>query len=214
MIRFKNVSKFYYSKGMWSLTDSKLNLEFEVGGIRCDLSESGKREHDSGSMFSLDSTKKGELYINEPRNQSLSQPADFEGTEKYISNILKGFNQSTAMPSIRTWVILRINGYKETESKKVSDYRAGGTRQLCKIVSKLSGQKRKFPSPERAGLPPWWWPDEPTETWTIANQRRIVQLLSEISKDKLIIVIFTTTISSRRLRNPNQDAWRKVVEDD
>ncbi|MCC2865391.1 ATP-binding cassette domain-containing protein [Anaerovorax odorimutans] len=196
MIRLKNVSKFYYSKGMIASGFSKVNLEFEVGEFVVITGESGSGKTTLLNVISgLDSYEEGELYIN-GRETSHYLAADFEEyRKKYIGNIFQNFNlinSYTVYQNVE--LILRINGYKKSQIKeKVPAIieRVGLTEYTKTKVSKLSGGQKQRVSIARALAKDTSVvvADEPTGNLDSKSAEGIVQLLSEISKDKLVIVV-------------------------
>ncbi|MBQ4595995.1 MAG: ATP-binding cassette domain-containing protein, partial [Firmicutes bacterium] len=65
MIRLKNVSKYYYSKGMISRGISRINLDFNTGEFVVITGESGSGKTTLLNVISgLDSYEEGEMYIN------------------------------------------------------------------------------------------------------------------------------------------------------
>lgn len=196
MIRLKNVSKFYYSKGMIASGFSKVNLEFEVGEFVVITGESGSGKTTLLNVISgLDSYEEGELYIN-GRETSHYLAADFEEyRKKYIGNIFQNFNlinSYTVYQNVE--LILRINGYKKSQIKeKVPAIieRVGLTEYTKTKVSKLSGGQKQRVSIARALAKDTSVvvADEPTGNLDSKSAEGIVQLLSEISQDKLVIVV-------------------------
>ena len=120
MIQLKNVSKFYYSKGMIASGISKVNLELGIGEFVVITGESGSGKTTLLNVISgLDSYEEGEMYID-GKETSHYLASDFEDyRKKYIGNIFQSFNlvnSYTVYQNIE--LILRINGYKRTEMKK------------------------------------------------------------------------------------------------
>ena len=93
MIELKNVSKFYYSKGMITSGFSRVNLTLDVGEFVVITGESGSGKSTLLNVISgLDSYEEGEMYI-EGKETSHYLAADFEEyRKKYIGNIFQNFN--------------------------------------------------------------------------------------------------------------------------
>lgn len=196
LIELKNVSKFYYSKGMISSGFSRVNLKFDVGEFVVITGESGSGKTTLLNVISgLDSYEEGELYI-EGKETSHYLASDFEEyRKKYIGNIFQNFNLVSSYTVYQNVeLILRINGYKKDEiRKKVPDIikRVGLSKYAKTKVSKLSGGQKQRVSIARALAKDTAIvvADEPTGNLDSKSAQGIVELLSEISKDKLVIVV-------------------------
>ena len=196
MIQLRNVSKFYYSKGMIASGISRVNLDLDLGEFVVITGESGSGKSTLLNVISgLDSYEEGEMYIN-GEETSHYVAADFEEyRKKYIGNIFQNFNlvnSYTVYQNIE--LILRINGYHKTEIRRRVDEiidRVGLSAFRRTKVSKLSGGQRQRVSIARALAKDTdiIVADEPTGNLDSESAAGIVQLLSEISKDKLVIVV-------------------------
>ena len=196
MIQLRNVSKFYYSKGMIASGISRVNLDLDLGEFVVITGESGSGKSTLLNVISgLDSYEEGEMYIN-GEETSHYVAADFEEyRKKYIGNIFQSFNlvnSYTVYQNIE--LILRINGYHKTEIRRRVDEiidRVGLSAFRRTKVSKLSGGQRQRVSIARALAKDTdiIVADEPTGNLDSESAAGIVQLLSEISRDKLVIVV-------------------------
>ena len=196
MIQLKNVSKYYYSKGMIASGISKVNLTLDTGEFVVITGESGSGKSTLLNVISgLDSYEDGDMYINgEETSHYLA--ADFEEyRKKYIGNIFQNFNlvnSYTVYQNVE--LILLINGYKKAEIKKrIADIldRVGLSEFASTKVSKLSGGQKQRVSIARALAKDTEIivADEPTGNLDSKSAEGIAELLSEISKDKLVIVV-------------------------
>lgn len=196
MIQLRSVSKFYYSKGMIASGISKVNLDFDLGEFVVITGESGSGKSTLLNVISgLDSYEEGEMYIN-GQETSHYLAADFEEyRKKYIGNIFQNFNlvnSYTVYQNIE--LILRINGYRREEIRRRVDEiieRVGLTAFSRTKVSKLSGGQRQRVSIARALAKDTdiIVADEPTGNLDSESAMGIVSLLSEISHDKLVVVV-------------------------
>ena len=196
MIQLKNVSKFYYSKGMIASGISKVNLTLDKGEFVVITGESGSGKSTLLNVISgLDSYEDGEMYIN-GQETSHYLATDFEEyRKKYIGNIFQNFNlvnSYTVYQNVE--LILLINGYKGAEIKKrVSDIlQRVGMEEFAKTkVSKLSGGQKQRVAIARALAKDTEIivADEPTGNLDSASAEGIAKLLSEIAKDKLVVVV-------------------------
>ena len=196
MIQLKNVSKFYYSKGMIASGISKVNLTLDKGEFVVITGESGSGKSTLLNVISgLDSYEEGEMYID-GKETSHYLASDFEEyRKKYIGNIFQHFNlvnSYTVYQNVE--LILRINGYSKADTKKrVTEIlqRVGLSAYAKTKVSKLSGGQKQRVSIARALAKDTdiIVADEPTGNLDSASAAGIVELLSAISRDKLVIVV-------------------------
>lgn len=148
LIQLKNVSKFYYSKGMIASGFSRVNLRFDVGEFVVITGESGSGKTTLLNVISgLDSYEEGELYI-EGKETSHYLASDFEAyRKKYIGNIFQNFNlvnSYTVYQNVE--LILRVNGCKKAEIKRKVPAilkRVGLSKYAKTKVSKLSGGQKQ-----------------------------------------------------------------------
>ena len=196
MIQLKNVSKYYYSKGMISSGISKVDLTLEIGEFVVITGESGSGKTTLLNVISgLDSYEEGEMYIDGTET-SHYRASDFEDYRKrYIGNIFQHYNlvnSYTVYQNIE--LILLINGYSRDEIKRrVPDIikRVGLESHAGTKVSKLSGGQKQRVSIARALAKDTdiIVADEPTGNLDSVSAEGIVELLSEIAHDKLVIVV-------------------------
>ena len=148
MLELKNVSKFYYSKGIIATGFSKVSLKFEPGEFVAITGESGSGKSTLLNVISgLDSYEEGEMYINGEETSHYTEK-DYEVyRRKYIGNIFQNFNlvnSYTVYQNIE--LIMLINGKTKKEVKeivlelikKVDLYKYRNTK-----VSKLSGGQKQ-----------------------------------------------------------------------
>lgn len=196
LIELKNVSKFYYSKGIIASGFSRVNLSFDVGEFVVITGESGSGKTTLLNVISgLDSYEEGEMYI-EGKETSHYFASDFENyRKKYIGNIFQNFNlvgSYTVYQNVE--LILRINGYSKEEMKEKIDSileRVGMSEYSKTKVSKLSGGQKQRVAIARALAKDTAIvvADEPTGNLDSESAEGIVKLLREISRDKLVIVV-------------------------
>ena len=196
MIQLRGVSKFYYSKGMIASGISRVNLELDLGEFVVITGESGSGKSTLLNVISgLDSYEEGEMYID-GRETSHYLASDFEEyRKKYIGNIFQNYNlvnSYTVYQNIE--LILLINGYPSDVVRRRTDEiieRVGLSAFRRTKVSKLSGGQRQRVSIARALAKDTdiIVADEPTGNLDSESAEGIVKLLSEISHDKLVIVV-------------------------
>ena len=196
MLKLKNVSKFYYSKGVIASGFNKVSIEFKIGEFVAIVGESGSGKSTLLNVISgLDSYEEGEMYIN-GEETSHYRESDFEDyRKKYVSNIFQNFNlvnSYTVYQNIE--LVMLLNGYKRKEIKtKVLELidKVGLKKYRKTKVSKLSGGQKQRVAIARALAKetPIIVADEPTGNLDSKSAKGIISLLKEISKDKLVIVV-------------------------
>lgn len=196
IIKLKNVSKFYYSKGVIASGFSKINLSFDMGEFVAITGESGSGKSTLLNVISgLDSYEEGEMYINGEETSHYTEK-DFEDyRRKYVGNIFQNFNlvnSYTVYQNIELVLLLNGKSKKQVKKevieliKKVDLYKFRNTK-----VSKLSGGQKQRVAIARALAKdtPIIIADEPTGNLDSKSAKTVIRLLSEISKYKLVIVV-------------------------
>lgn len=196
MLKLKNISKFYYSKGIIASGFNKINVEFKLGEFVAIVGESGSGKSTLLNVISgLDSYEEGEMYIN-GEETSHYRECDFEEyRKKYVSNIFQDFNlvnSYTVYQNIE--LVMLLNGYKRKIVKnKVLELidKVGLKKYKRTKVSKLSGGQKQRVAIARALAKetPIIVADEPTGNLDSKAAKSIINLLKEVSKDKLVIVV-------------------------
>ena len=196
MLKLENVSKFYYNKGIIASGFTKVNLELKIGEFVAITGESGSGKSTLLNVISgLDSYEEGEMYIDGKETSHYSEK-DFEDyRRKYIGNIFQNFNlvnSYTVYQNIE--LVLLLNGEKKKNIKpkvlelikNVGLYKFRNTK-----VSKLSGGQKQRVGIARALAKdtPIIIADEPTGNLDKKSADEIIKLLSQISKDKLVIIV-------------------------
>ncbi len=196
MLELKNVSKFYYKKGMITTGFSKVNLKFDMGEFIAITGESGSGKSTLLNVISgLDSYEEGEMYINGEETSYYSEKDYEKYRKKYIGNIFQNFNlvnSYTVYQNIE--LIYLINGFKAKEVKsKVLDLikQVDLYKYRNRKVSKLSGGQKQRVAIARALAQntPIILADEPTGNLDKKSSENVLELLHEISKDKLVIIV-------------------------
>ena len=196
MIKLKNVSKFYYSKGIIASGITRINLDLDVGEFVVITGESGSGKSTLLNVISgLDTYEEGEMYI-EGKETSHYTATDFEGyRQKYISSIFQSFNLVSSYTVYQNVALaMQIDGRPSAEIKaKVPAIieKVGLSAYKNRKVSKLSGGQKQRVAIARALAKETkiLVADEPTGNLDSASAAGIVDLLTGISKDKLVIVV-------------------------
>lgn len=196
MIQLKNVSKFYYNKGVIASGFSKVNLTFKVGEFVAITGESGSGKSTLLNVISgLDSYEEGEMYIN-GLETSHYLPKDWEEyRRKYIGNIYQNFNLVNSYTVYQNIdLVLSLNGMKRKDRKnKIISLlkRVDMLSYKNTKVSKLSGGQKQRVAIARALAKdvPIIIADEPTGNLDKKSAIKVIELLREISSDKLVIIV-------------------------
>ena len=196
MIRLKNVSKFYYSKGIVASGISRVNLDLDVGEFVVITGESGSGKSTLLNVISgLDTYEEGEMYI-EGRETSHYTAADFESyRQKYISCIFQNYNLVSSYTVYQNIALaMQIDGYDASEIRKrvheIID-KVGLSEFSNRKASRLSGGQKQRVAIARALAKNTaiLVADEPTGNLDSASAEGIVELLTEIAADKLVVVV-------------------------
>lgn len=196
MLKLKDVSKFYYNKGLIATGFTKINLELKMGEFVVITGESGSGKSTLLNVLSgLDSYEEGEMYINGEETSHYTEK-DFEDyRRKYIANIFQSFNlvnSYTVYQNVE--LVMLLNGYKKKQVKqKVLDMieKVGLTEFKNTKVSKLSGGQKQRVAIARAMIKetPIIVADEPTGNLDSASSKDVIELLKKVAKDRLVIVV-------------------------
>lgn len=196
MLKLKNLSKFYYSKGIIASGLNRVNLELFPGEFVVITGESGSGKSTLINVISgLDSYEEGEMYID-GKETSHYTVNDFENYRRsYIANIFQSFNlvsSYTVFQNVELVLLVEGKNRKDVKDKVdaiidkvgLSDYR--NTK-----VSKLSGGQKQRVAIARALAKetPIIVADEPTGNLDSKSALGIVELLKDVAEDHLVIVV-------------------------
>ncbi|MBQ3297877.1 MAG: ABC transporter ATP-binding protein [Bacilli bacterium] len=196
MIRLKNVSKFYYNKGVIASGFTKVNLEFNIGEFVAITGESGSGKSTLLNVISgLDTYEEGEMYID-GKETSHYLEKDWEAyRRKNIGNIYQNFNLVNSYTVYQNIdLALSLNGIKHRDRKKrILELlgRVDMLRYKNTKVSKLSGGQKQRVAIARALAKdiPVIIADEPTGNLDKRSAENIIKLLREVASDKLVIIV-------------------------
>lgn len=196
MLKLKDVSKFYYNKGVIASGFNRVSTEFNIGEFVVITGESGSGKSTLLNVVSgLDTYEEGEMYINGAETSHYGEGEFEDYRKKYIGNIFQNFNlvnSYTVYQNVE--LILLINGYKKREIKEkvlailkqVDLYKFRKTK-----VSKLSGGQKQRVAIARvlAKESPIIVADEPTGSLDSRSAASVLETLSKIAQDKLVIIV-------------------------
>lgn len=196
MIKLQNVSKYYYQKGMISSGINNVDLAFSLGEFVAITGESGSGKSTLLNVIAgLDTYEEGEMYVNGEETSYFSSVEIENYRKKYIGNIFQSFNLVNSYSVYKNVeLVLLLRGKKKRDVKKfilqIIDY-VGLTKFKRTKVSKLSGgQKQRVAIARVLAMDvPIILADEPTGNLDETSANEIIQLLNNIAKDKLVIVV-------------------------
>ena len=221
MIELKNVNKFYNSNGVTNLGLRNINLEFNKNEIVAITGDSGSGKSTLLNVITkIDTFDDGEIYYkgNETSYFSISDMDDFRKNK--VGFIFQNYNiidSYTVLENVMVPLLLR--GFSKSEAsvkaKNLID-KVGLTNRIKNRGSKLSGGEKQRCVIARALASDCeiLACDEPTGNLDSKTGKEIIDLIKEISKDKLVLIVthdysLVEAIATRKIRISDGE----VVED-
>ncbi len=195
LIELKGIGKIYVSENNVSVGIRGVDLSFERGEFVAITGKSGSGKSTLLNVISgMDSYEEGELYIDgEPTSHYLQSDWE-EYREKYISFIFQDYNiieSFTVLENVEL-ALMHIEDENLRREKALELLaRVGLSSHLKQKGSKLSGGQKQRTVIARALAKdsPIILADEPTGNLDSSTSKEIIELLREVSKDKLLIVV-------------------------
>ena len=216
----KDVGKIYVSDGNVTVGIRGVNLAFDQGEFVAVTGKSGSGKSTLLNVISgMDSYEEGELYIDGQPTSHYVQ-SDFEAyREKYISFIFQDYNiieSFTVLQNVEL-ALMGIENRKERRKKALELIeRVGLTSHINHKGSKLSGGQKQRTVIARALAKdsPIILADEPTGNLDSKTSEEIIELLREVSRDKLLIMVTHNFEEVRKYATRHVRIFDGVVESD
>ena len=196
MIKLANLSKYYYSGNTVALGLRKVNLEFGEKEFVVITGESGSGKTTLLSTISgLLPYEEGELYV-EGKPTSHFEDDDWENYRKeHIAFVFQNYNlidSYTVLENVMT--VLLIQGIHKKAAKATAlEYleKVGLTDYITHHASELSsGQKQRLSIARAlAKNTKIIVADEPTGNLDAENGKQVMELLSKLAEDRLVLVV-------------------------
>ncbi len=195
LLTLKDIGKIYVSDGNVAVGIRGVNLSFDRGEFVAITGKSGSGKSTLLNVISgMDSYEEGELYIEGETTSHFLQPEWEEYRQKYISFIFQDYNiieSFTVLQNVEL-ALMHIADKRERRRRAMELIRKVGlTNHIKHKGSKLSGGQKQRTVIARALAKdsPIILADEPTGNLDSATSAEIIQLLREVSRDKLLIMV-------------------------
>ena len=195
LLKLEDIGKIYVNEGNVTVGIRGVNLEFNKGEFVAVTGESGSGKSTLLNVISgMDGYEEGEMYIQgEPTSHYIQSDYE-EYRNKYISFIFQDYNiiESFSVLENVELALMNIENTKERRQRALDLIkRVGLLPWINHKGSKLSGGQKQRTVIARALAKdsPIILADEPTGNLDSVTSKQIIDLLKEISKDKLLIVV-------------------------
>ncbi len=195
LLSLKDIGKIYVSEGNVSVGIRGVNLTFDKGEFVAVTGKSGSGKSTLLNVISgMDTYEEGEMYVDGEPTSHFLQPEWEEYREDYISFIFQDYNiieSFTVLQNVEL-ALMNIDDRKERRKRALELIdRVGLSSHIKHKGSKLSGGQKQRTVIARALAKdsPIILADEPTGNLDSVSSKEIIELLKEVSKDKLLIVV-------------------------
>ncbi len=195
LLKLSGIGKIYYSEGNVAVGIRGVDLSFERGEFVAVTGASGSGKSTLLNVISgMDSYEEGELYIEDAPTSHFLESDWEEYRSKYISFIFQDYNileSYTVLQNVEL-ALMHIKNRRERRKRAIELLsRVGMEKHLRQKGSKLSGGQKQRTVIARALAKdsPIILADEPTGNLDEATSKEIIELLREVSEDKLLIVV-------------------------
>ncbi len=195
LLKLKDIGKIYVSEGNVAVGIRGVNLSFDRGEFVAVTGQSGSGKSTLLNVISgMDSYEEGEMYIEGAPTSHYMQSDWEEYRKQYISFIFQDYNiidSFTVLQNVEL-ALMHIEDKTERRERAMELIRRVGLESHIKHKgSKLSGGQKQRTVIARALAKdsPIILADEPTGNLDSATSAEIIELLREVSRDKLLIVV-------------------------
>ena len=194
-LKLNNIGKIYVSEGNVAVGIRGVNLSFELGEFVAITGASGSGKSTLLNVLSgMDTYEEGELFIEGKSTSHYLQPDWEEYRQKYISFIFQDYNiidSFTVLQNVEL-ALMTIADPVERRRRAIELIERVGLKSHMKHKgSQLSGGQKQRTVIARALAKdsPIILADEPTGNLDSETSKEIVELLREVSKNKLLIMV-------------------------
>ena len=195
LLTLKDIGKIYVSEGNVAVGIRGVNLSFDRGEFVAITGKSGSGKSTLLNVISgMDTYEEGDLLIEGQSTSHYLQPDWEDYRQKYISFIFQDYNiieSYTVLQNVEL-ALMHIADRRERRRRAVELLtRVGMKSHLHQKGSKLSGGQKQRTVIARALAKdsPIILADEPTGNLDSVTSEEIIQLLREVSRDKLLIIV-------------------------
>lgn len=195
LLELKNIGKIYVSNNNVAVGIRGVNLSFESGEFVAITGKSGSGKSTLLNVISgMDTYEEGELLIEGATTSHYIQSDWEEYRQKYISFIFQDYNIIDNFTVLQNVELALMSTYDSIERRrKALDLinRVGLSKFIHQKGSKLSGGQKQRTVIARALAKdsPIILADEPTGNLDSETSKEIINLLYEVSKNKLVIIV-------------------------
>ncbi len=195
LLELKSIGKIYVSESNVSVGIRGVNLSFERGEFVAVTGKSGSGKSTLLNVISgMDTYEEGELLVEGEPTSHFMQKDWEEYRKQYISFIFQDYNiieSFTVLQNVELALMNIENPRKRREKALELLRRVGLEKHIHHKGSKLSGGQKQRTVIARALAKdsPIILADEPTGNLDSQSSKEIIQLLREVSEDKLVIVV-------------------------
>lgn len=196
MLELKNVSKYYNTSNIVTVGLKKINLKLQKNEIVAITGESGSGKSTLLNVIcGVDTYEDGEMYFKGEETSYFNQDDMDEYRKKHVAFIYQSYNIIDSYTTIENVMVpLLLKGYTKKEAhsralellKKVGLEKriytkgiklSGGEKQRCVIARALATDCEILAC------------DEPTGNLDSETGKQIIELIHEVSKDKLVLIV-------------------------